>query len=115
MSMDEKLKKLELLTNMHASIAKTCMNLYQDGDQIQASKIEEINLYLAEAIEELTYKTLEEWVVTVHQFVSKTEPQLVAIEMDLNEISKNLKDTQKIAKKVGSIDKAIKSIIKQIT
>lgn len=115
MSIEEKLKKLELLTKLHTSISKTCQNLYQDGDQVLAAKIEEINLYLAKAIEELTHKTLEEWIALSQQFVSKTEPQLVSIEKDLNEINKNLKDSQKIAKTVGSIDKAIKAVVKQIT
>lgn len=115
MSIEEKLKKLELLTKIHTSIAKTCMNLYQEGDQVLAAKVEEINLYLAVAVEELTHKTLEEWIALSQQFVSKTEPQLVAIEKDLNEINKNLKDSQKIAKTVGSIDKAIRAVVKQIT
>lgn len=115
MSIEEKLKKLELLTKLHTSIAKTCMNLYQDGDQVLASKIEEINLFLAVAVEELTHKTLEEWIALSQQFISKTEPQLVSIEEDLNEINKNLKDSQKIANTIGKIDKAIKSVAKQIT
>lgn len=115
MSIEEKLKKLELLTKIHTSIAKTCMNLYQEGDQVLAAKVEELNLYLAVAVEELTHKTLEEWMALSQQFISKTEPQLVAIEKDLNEINKNLKDSQKIAKTVGNIDKAVKTVVKQIT
>lgn len=115
MSLDEKLKKLELLTQIHTSIAKTCMNLYQDGDQVLAGQVEEINLYLAVAIEELTHKTLEEWIVLSQEFVAKTEPQLVSVESALAEINKNLKDTQKIAKTIGKIDKAVKAVVKQIT
>lgn len=115
MSIEEKLKKLELLTKIHTSIAKTCMNLYQSGDQVLGAKVEEINLHLSVAIEELTHKTLEEWITLSQAFVSKTEPQLANVESDLNEINKNLKDSQKIAKTIGKIDKAIKSVVKQIT
>lgn len=115
MSIEEKLKKLELLTKIHTSIAKTCMNLYQSGDQELAAKVEKINLHLSMAIEELTHKTLEEWITLSQQFVSKTEPLLVFIEKDLNEINKNLNNSQNIAKNVGNIDKAIKSIVRHIT
>lgn len=115
MSLDEKLKKLDLLTKLHTSMSKTCVELYQDGQDALAAQLEEINLHLAMAIEELTHKSLEEWIALSKSFVSKVEPDLKSIENSLSEINKSLKNSKKISKNVSQIDKALKAVLKQVT
>lgn len=115
MSLDEKLSKLDLLTKIHTSMSKTCMNLYQDGDNANAALLEEINLHLAVAIEELSHKSLEEWIGLSKNYVSKVEPDLKSVEDNLGEINKSLNNSKKISKQVGQIDKAVKAVLKQIT
>lgn len=115
MSLDEKLKKLELLSSINTSITKLCLDLIQAGNDDLAEKTEMILLHLSVAIEELTQKSLEEWIGMSKNYVSKIEPQLSQVKDCLDDINKNLKDSKSIAKNVSKIDKALQSVLKQIT
>ncbi len=115
MSLDEKLKKLELLASINTSMTKLCLDLIQNGHDDMAVKTEEILLHLSVAIEELTQKSLEEWIGISKSYVSKVEPQLSQVTDSLDEINKNIKDSKNIAKNVSKIDKALQSVLKQIT
>lgn len=115
MSLEDKKNKSEILIGIHTSLCETAMNLYQDGDQKQASDVENMKIVLELAMEELRAESLEEWIKMSKNWTALIAPQISAIEGDLKEINDNLKNSKKITKSIASIDKAIKTIVKHLT
>lgn len=115
MSLEEKVKKLELMTSLYNSMSKGCMICIENGQDEIASKLEILLLNLTVAIEEVTNQTLDEWLNISKAFVVNVEPSISEIEGHLKDISKNIKDLKSIGKTVGKIDKAIQGILNQLT